>query len=52
MVAHVHECGGLGTIVERDDAEPLAGERYYYVHVVQADGQQAWSSPIWIRHGG
>jgi len=27
-----------------------SGEHYYYVHVVQTDGNQAWSSPIWIRH--
>jgi hypothetical protein len=21
---------------------------YYYVHVVQCDGEQAWASPIWV----
>ena len=21
---------------------------YYYVHVLQADGEQAWSSPVWV----
>jgi hypothetical protein len=26
-----------------------AGETSYYVRVTQADGQQAWSSPIWVR---
>jgi hypothetical protein len=25
------------------------GERYYYVRVIQADDQMAWSSPIWIK---
>ena len=32
--------------------EDAAVERqtdYYYVHVMQADGEQAWSSPIWVR---
>jgi len=24
------------------------GESYYYVRVTQADGEMAWSSPIWI----
>lgn len=24
-------------------------ENYYYLHIVQADGQMAWSSPVWIR---
>jgi hypothetical protein len=31
------------------DREPLSGESYYYVRVIQADNQMAWSSPIWIR---
>lgn len=26
----------------------FAGSRIYYVRVTQADGEQAWSSPIWI----
>jgi hypothetical protein len=26
-----------------------AGESYYYVRVEQADGQLAWSSPIWVK---
>ena len=25
-----------------------AGSNYYYIHVVQNDGQVAWSSPIWV----
>jgi hypothetical protein len=31
------------------DAQPLAGESYYYVRVLTADDQAAWSSPIWIK---
>jgi hypothetical protein len=31
------------------DNQPLAGESYYYVRVIQADDQMAWSSPIWVR---
>jgi hypothetical protein len=30
------------------DNQPSAGESYYYVRVIQADDQMAWSSPIWI----
>ncbi len=30
------------------DTQPPAGETYYYVRVQQADGQIAWSSPIWV----
>jgi hypothetical protein len=27
------------------------GEHYLYVHLVQADGNRAWSSPIWVEVG-
>jgi hypothetical protein len=30
------------------DADPQKGTSYYYVRVQQADGQMAWSSPIWV----
>jgi hypothetical protein len=30
------------------DAKPPAGEAYYYIRVIQADGNMAWSSPIWV----
>jgi hypothetical protein len=35
-----------------EDAEAKRGESYYYVRVQQADGQMAWSSPMWIRVSG
>jgi hypothetical protein len=31
------------------DNQPLPGESYYYVRVIQADDNMAWSSPIWIK---
>ena len=31
------------------DNQPKAGESYYYVRVIQANDQMAWSSPIWVR---
>ncbi|MBI4905870.1 MAG: hypothetical protein HY820_19710 [Acidobacteria bacterium] len=31
------------------DTSKAAGESWYYVRVLQEDGQIAWSSPIWIR---
>jgi hypothetical protein len=31
------------------DVELLPGESSYYVRVTQADGHQAWSSPIWVQ---
>ncbi len=30
------------------DAASSAGESWYYVRVIQADRQMAWSSPIWV----
>ena len=30
------------------DEKPVSGEMHYYVRVQQADGQMAWSSPIWV----
>jgi hypothetical protein len=34
-----------------DDPAPVKGAKasYYYVRVVQKDGQMAWSSPIWVQ---
>ena len=33
------------------DAEAGPGDHWYYVRVEQADGELAWSSPIWVRQG-
>jgi hypothetical protein len=30
--------------------ESFHGEHYLYVHMVQTDGNQAWSSPIWVQY--
>ncbi len=30
------------------DAEPEPGESWYYVRVLQEDGELAWSSPVWV----
>ena len=29
----------------------LADKPWFYIHVVQEDGEQAWSSPIWLEPG-
>ena len=46
----VYTLQNQGTDVEFSfvDQEPASGEQYYYVRVQQADGQMAWSSPIWL----
>jgi hypothetical protein len=33
----------------RDTAELEPGEHYYFVHVKQRDGAEAWASPIWVK---
>ena len=30
------------------DRLPVAGPSYYYVRVIQMDGEMAWSSPVWL----
>ena len=30
------------------DPQPLDGTHYYYLRVLQTDGEIAWSSPIWV----
>jgi len=33
------------------DTEPIrAKESYYYIRMIQTDGQVAWSSPIWVTY--
>ena len=32
------------------DADGRSGDAYYYVRVLQKDGQIAWSSPIWVKY--
>jgi hypothetical protein len=36
-----------------DDPKPKKGEKasYYYVRMIQKDGQAAWASPIWVDPG-
>ncbi|MBI3679979.1 MAG: hypothetical protein HY235_06230 [Acidobacteria bacterium] len=33
-----------------EDTAATAGESYYYVRLIQKDGQIAWSSPMWITY--
>jgi len=45
----VERFGGLDATWEFVDEQPLIGEEVpYYVRVAQADGEFAWSSPIWV----
>lgn len=39
---------GIQATFEGYDDSPLAGRTYYYLRVIQADGQMAWASPVWV----
>lgn len=41
--------GTKQTSFEFSDKTPVPGESWYYVRILQEDGQMAWSSPIWVR---
>ncbi|MFQ6097766.1 MAG: hypothetical protein ACE5O2_08565, partial [Armatimonadota bacterium] len=44
----IFECRGREAEVEIEDAASIEGGTFYYVRVVQADGEMAWSSPVWV----
>ena len=48
---YLHNRQKLGTETEFTfaDNNPLPGESSYYVRVIQANEQMAWSSPIWVQ---
>lgn len=47
-VCHRQEESGLDAVVDWTDPEPITRRRWYYLHLVQQDGQEAWSSPVWL----
>ncbi len=42
---------GQGYSTTWTDPRPLPGMHYYYVRVLQRDGEIAWGSPMWIHFG-
>jgi hypothetical protein len=48
--AHTHFCHGEwhSELEWTDDHYDPSGANFYYVRVVQVDGESAWSSPIWV----
>ncbi len=47
-VVHTLRPKGRGHRGEWTEPAPQAGVHYYYVRLEQADGEMAWSSPLWI----
>lgn len=50
--AHQEKPRALDAVFTWEDREPIASGTYYYVRITQADGEQAWSSPIWVDFEG
>jgi hypothetical protein len=48
-VAFSRKFQGRDVELRWEDPQRPVGEVYYYLHVVQQDEQEAWSSPVWIR---
>jgi hypothetical protein len=40
--------GGRTASLVFTDTRPVTGKSYYYVRVIQTDGELAWSSPVWL----
>ena len=47
-VVHAESPNALDATVAWQDAEAAPGAHYYYLRVVQSDGEMAWSSPVWV----
>ena len=41
---------GRGARIKYVDKDLTAGEHWYYVRVIQDNGEMAWSSPIWVNY--
>ena len=39
---------GLDAEIEWTDPEPVGERTWVYLHVIQKDGEEAWSSPVWL----
>jgi hypothetical protein len=48
-VGFSREFQGRDVELRWQDPQRPVGEVYYYLHVVQRNGQEAWSSPVWVR---
>ncbi len=48
-VVHTVAVADLDAEIEWRDPEPVGERTWYYLHVIQRDGEEAWSSPVWLR---
>ena len=50
-VVWTEEVEGLDVKLEWLDPEPVEERTWLYLHVIQRDGEEAWSSPVWLNGG-
>ncbi len=48
-VVHAVEVEGLDVEIKWEDPKEVGERAWYYLHVIQRDGEEAWSSPVWLR---
>lgn len=51
VVIYHAEADGVHVRFELEECCPRCESHFYYLRVVQEDGEMAWSSPIWVRFG-
>jgi hypothetical protein len=49
-IIHTYKPGKAVFGFEYTDAENKDKDAYYYVRVLQNDGEMAWGSPVWITY--
>jgi len=47
---HTIQCQGMKKSIQYLDKSMLKDGDYYYLRIIQEDGEMAWSSPIWFEH--
>jgi hypothetical protein len=47
-VVWTEEVEGLDAEIEWTDPEPVGERTWLYLHVIQRNGEEAWSSPVWL----
>ncbi len=50
-VVWTEEAEGLDADLEWTDPTPVGERTWLYLHVIQRDGEEAWSSPVWLNGG-
>jgi hypothetical protein len=45
------EVEGLDAELKWTDPQPVGERTWLYLHVIQRDGEEAWSSPVWLTSG-